>query len=232
MRFEKLRGKKKSVHVAEQIIKSARSGDIKPGDKLPSESELAEQTGVSRPSVREALAALRLTEIVKTRAGNGTYFMGLKDEENIRTRLLNTLEKNRHPLQLQEARAAFECGIIKSAVEKFNDEDRCSLEEILDQMTSAAEDEDYETFIEYHKKFHLAIAQATKNVVIEETVAGFKNIMDQRIWKDLERLYYLPEKKEYLEESVSIHSQIFKALKEKDSDGATFLMRRHFERYS
>lgn len=232
MRFEKHEGKKKPLHVADQILKATQEGDIKPGDKLPPENELAELTGVSRASVREALAALRVAEILETRAGDGTYFKGFKNMEDIRTKLLETLSKNRRPLQLQEAREAFEIGIMKSATEKFGMEDEARMRRILNQMEEAAENNNYEKFIEYHKEFHMAIAKATENVVIEETVMGFTEIMDQRLWRDLEQQYYLPKKKEYLEESIEIHTRIFEALAKGDPDHSTKQMRQHFDRYS
>lgn len=71
--FERLVSKKKSEHVVEQILEAIKSGRYGPGDKLPPEEEIAKLTGVSRPSVREALGALRLIGILETKVGDGTY---------------------------------------------------------------------------------------------------------------------------------------------------------------
>jgi len=68
--FETLVSKKKSEHVVEQILDAIKSGRYGPGDKLPPEDEIAEQTGVSRSSVREALESvpkLIVREVVQQR---------------------------------------------------------------------------------------------------------------------------------------------------------------------
>ena len=73
MPFVKVRTKKKSDCIAEQILTAIHGGIYQMGDKLPSEQEMAEKTGTSRASVREALSALRLAGIVESITGNGIY---------------------------------------------------------------------------------------------------------------------------------------------------------------
>lgn len=231
MDLEKIEEKRKSVHVADQIVKAAESGDLEPGEKLPSENQLAKKIGVSRSSVREALAALRLVGIVKTKAGDGSYFTGLKEEDQIREGLFRILSKYRRPLQLQEARRAFECGIVGLAAEKFDREYEEEMSEIFQEMKSAVEKENYEKYIDHHKRFHLLIARSTENEVIEGTEDRFEDLMEEKVWKSLEKKYYLPRKAEYLEESLNIHRRIFRALSENDPELATKRMREHFTRY-
>lgn len=231
MDLEKLEEKRKSVHVADQIVNAAESGDLEPGDKLPSEKKMAEEIGVSRSSIREALAALRLVGIVKTKAGDGSYFTGLKEKEQIRKGLFHILSKYRRPLQLQEARRAFECGIVSLAAEKFDERDKKEMKQNIQNMKSAVADEDYEKFIDFHKRFHLLIASSTENEIIKLTEARFEDFMEEKIWKNLEKEYYLPRKLKYLKESLNIHERIYKALSEKDPQTATRRMREHFKRY-
>ena len=76
--LEKLESKKKSVYVVEQLLDAIDKGVYSLGDKLPSEQVIVEQTGVSRPSVREALGALRLVGVLETRMGDGTYVKSTK----------------------------------------------------------------------------------------------------------------------------------------------------------
>ena len=70
--FKKLEHKKKREYVASQIMEAIRNGTFKVGDKLPSEQAMAESIGVSRPSIREALGALRIVGIIETINGVGT----------------------------------------------------------------------------------------------------------------------------------------------------------------
>ena len=70
--FRKLQHKKRSAHVVEEVLHAISTGLYTVGDKLPSEQEIAELTGVSRPSVREALGVLRFVGILETKVGDGT----------------------------------------------------------------------------------------------------------------------------------------------------------------
>ena len=70
--FKKLEYKKIREYVASQIMEAIRNGEFKVGDKLPSEQAMAESIGVSRPSIREALCALRIVGIIETVNGVGT----------------------------------------------------------------------------------------------------------------------------------------------------------------
>lgn len=75
MPFEKVRPRKVSAIAAEQIVAAINRGDYPVGSKLPSEFELAEQMGVSRPSIREALSALEAMSIIESRPGSGNYVL-------------------------------------------------------------------------------------------------------------------------------------------------------------
>jgi len=231
MPFEKIPETNRPKHVVDQILKSVQDGSIKPGDKLPAESSLAELTGVGRTSVREALAALRLMGVVETKVGDGTYVRRISNLDVIKKEINRTIKESQEVFQLQEARAAFECGIIRLAATRLDEKDIESFERVLNKMRQAAKASDYEDFVKHHKAFHYCIAKSAKNTVIEETVLNFLKIMEKEGWRDLERQYYLPGTYEYLNESVKIHSAIFQALRQRDAALATELMQKHFVRY-
>jgi len=71
MRFSRVQSRKVSAIAAEQIVDAIHRGDFPVGSRLPSEFELAEQMGVSRPSIREALSALQAMAIIESRPGSG-----------------------------------------------------------------------------------------------------------------------------------------------------------------
>ena len=231
MPFERLGETNRPTYVVDQILSSIGDGTLGPGERLPSEAKLAELTGVGRTSVREALAALRLMGVVETKVGNGTYVRTVPDLDAIRGEISETIKKSEEVFQLQEARAAFECGIIRLAAERLGSKDVKSFETVLTNMRQAAEASCYEDFVKHHKAFHLLIAKSTENAVIEETELSFLKIMEQEGWRDVERQYYLPGTEEFLSESVKIHESIFHALRQKDAALATQLMQQHFERY-
>jgi len=231
MSFERLAETNRPRHVVDQILSSIGDGTLGPGERLPSEVKLAELTGVGRTSVREALAALRLMGVVETKVGDGTYVRTVPDLDAIRGEISETIKKSEEVFQLQEARAAFECGIIRLAAERLGSKAIKSFETVLANMKQAAEASCYEDFVKHHKAFHLLIAKSTENAVIEETALSFLKIMEKEGWRDLERQYYLPGTDEFLKESVEIHSAIFDALRQQDEALATELMQKHFVRY-
>ena len=73
--FAKVRPKKISAIVAEQIVAAIKQGIYPLASKLPSEFELAERMGVSRPSIREALSALRAVGLIESKSGSGNYVL-------------------------------------------------------------------------------------------------------------------------------------------------------------
>jgi GntR family transcriptional regulator, transcriptional repressor for pyruvate dehydrogenase complex len=75
MPFERVRPRKVSAIAAEQIVEAIQRGDFPVGGRLPSEFELAEQMGVSRPSIREALSALQAMALIESRPGSGNYVL-------------------------------------------------------------------------------------------------------------------------------------------------------------
>ena len=73
------------MKVVDQIVKMIKEGKLSPGSQLPSERAIAEQMGISRPTVREAVAALEVVGLVETRSGQGTFVKG-GDLENLKVR--------------------------------------------------------------------------------------------------------------------------------------------------
>src|SRR6056297_267610 len=159
--FVKLEERRKPLHVANQLVSAIKSGEYEIGDRLPTEEELAEKTGVSRASVREALAALRLGGLIRTKVGKGTFVEQVPIQDDLRDRIRNLLVDNPKPLELQEARAAFEVGVVEVAARKISKEDEKNIEGTLEEMDSAAEEDNYQAFLNLHKQFHLQIAKAT-----------------------------------------------------------------------
>ncbi|MFP4135905.1 MAG: FadR/GntR family transcriptional regulator [Candidatus Acetothermia bacterium] len=231
-KFEKLEESQKPLHVAKQLLEAIREGDFEKGDRLPTEEELAEKTGVSRASVREALSALRLGGIIRTEAGKGTFVENVPTEDDLKERILNILAENPKPLKLQEARSAFEVGVVEIAARKFSLRDERQLGNLLEEMKSAANADEYERFLEYHKRFHFGIAKAAKNEVIEEAMKNFQDVMNRRVWRKLERKQYLPDQRDYLLESYGVHRGIYAAMREGNPALARRRLKDHFEKYA
>jgi GntR family transcriptional regulator, transcriptional repressor for pyruvate dehydrogenase complex len=109
--------------ITQRIISLIREEHLKPGDKLPPERELASMMQVSRPSLREALRALSLLNIIEIRQGDGTYVSSLTLELLIEPLDLILMLDHSTIQQLFEARKKLEVGIAALAAERITTEE-------------------------------------------------------------------------------------------------------------
>lgn len=228
MDIEKLDNRvERSKFVLEQIIGEIKKDGFEIGDKLPSEKELAEFTGVSRTSVREALAVLRLTGVAKSKPGKGTYIK--KKPGRVFDQALSILQNSASPAEMLEARAAIEGGITQLAVEMSDDSDVVRLERVLKEMPTAIEETNCEEFLsEKNKRFHLTIAEATKNTAVKKVMDSVLSYMEESLWLEERRCFY--EKNGHLlKKSFNLHLNIFEAFKSGDKQAIRERVKDHFD---
>ncbi len=106
-----------------------RNGELNAGQKLPPERIIAEQLGVSRPSVREAISALQIVGILETRPGDGTYVSRSSAMDELTQQAMSVLEQSDSPYEILQARKALEIGVIRLAIEMASDDDLLKIKE-------------------------------------------------------------------------------------------------------
>ncbi len=151
--------------IVEQIEGRILEGNLKVGDQLPSERELAEQFAVSRIAVREAVKALREKGLVEIRPGRGTFITN--GTQGVVRRSLDMLMKfgtEDGSSGLVEVREILEPEIAALAATRIADEQITAMQEAVRIMDTALND--VEVFVEADLGFHLALAQATQNPII------------------------------------------------------------------
>ena len=166
MAFAKLPSKKKSEHVAEQILQAIRAGEYKVGDRLPAEHVIAQMTGVSRPAVREALGALRLLGILDSRTGSGTYIRSVVDQPEVHS----LLASSRNPFEALEARAYIEPVAARLAMGLQNHEQIELVRKDLLEMKAANSRGDLEAVYRADTTFHRHIGEASGNTLLSDFV--------------------------------------------------------------
>lgn len=209
--------------VVEQISSSIRQGLLKPGEKLPTESSMMAQHGVSRTVVREAISHLQASGLVQTRHGIGTFVLepapssGLGiDAESILTL--------RDVLSILELRIGVETETAGLAAVRRSEEQvkdlGIALGEMIDAMAvgrSAAEAD---------KRFHLLIAQATGNRYFADILAQLGNAIIPRA--RLNTVALEQDKPANFNERVSReHDDIYRAIERRDPEAARAAMRTH-----
>jgi GntR family transcriptional repressor for pyruvate dehydrogenase complex len=202
-----------------QIEESVQKGDLKVGDQLPAERELAEQFGVSRTAVREAVKALREKGIVEAFPGRGTFITN-GTSHGIR-QSLDRMVKNGQPdgfAFLVEVREILEPEIASLAATRAQEEDLVAMREAVSVMDSARQDPD--AYIEADLDFHLSLAEAAANPLILSLIDSIVGILrEQRI--GIFRVEGGPERGQYH------HKRILNAIEHRDPQGARDAMKAH-----
>jgi len=228
MAFEKVRPRKVTSIAAEQVVEAIKNGDYPVGSKLPSEFELAEQMGVSRPSIREALSALQAMEIIESRPGSGNFVLRCpsSSEEEDTVLLIETEAGCR---DVMDARQALEPPVAALVAANRVPGIVATLRAILDEMRTHALNDDYESYIDADKKFHLAIANAAGNSLVTAALKPLLDTMEQRVYREFTRQYYLKNKDD-LGHVVDLHKEILDAIVDGDSETAFSRMVEHWTR--
>ena len=230
MTFDKFDSTKKSNFVLDQILQEIHSQRYEVGDCIPTEGKLAEEMGVSRTSVREALAALRLVGVVTSKPGQGTFISKKlsKENGNLKEEALSVLNENTSPDEMFELRETIEGPIAVLAMEKMTDSDLRQLKDVLDRMTEATKSGNKEKYFNMNTKFHLLVAKGTHNKALKNIMESTLSYMNEDLWKE-EREYYFQENDAKLSRCLQIHKNIFNALKNEDKPTLLEEIDNHFE---
>jgi GntR family transcriptional repressor for pyruvate dehydrogenase complex len=170
--------------LAERIKDRIVNDKLKVGDRLPNEYELAEQYGVSRTVVREAMKTLAKEGLVQVRPGRGTFVVsGLHQAVKDSINSLLLLDKSEDWHELIEVRELLEPGIAFLAAERAEAEDIVCLQKAVEIMDSAMNDS--EAYIAADNNFHQTLARATRNeilVTLVEPIVGLLTVQRKRIF--------------------------------------------------
>jgi len=205
--------------IVQQIEDSILKGELKEGDQLPAERELALQFGVSRTAVREAVKTLREKGLVEAYPGRGTFITS-RTSDSIRQGFDRMLRRG-HPegtAHLTEVREILEPEIVALAAQRADEEMLSAMRDAIAVMDAARQDP--EAFIEGDLDFHLALAEAAANPLILLLIDSIVGLLrENRL-----RTYYVeggPERGQYH------HKRILRAIEHRDSQGAREAMREH-----
>ena len=150
--------------IAARLLALIEAEQLRPGDKLPPERELAAEMHVSRPVLREALRALAIMNVVEIRQGAGTYITALEPQ-----RLVSHLDFvfSKDPValnQVLEARRVVETGNVRLAAQRITPDELADLAALLRQLRAAVDDA--ERFAELDIAFHDAVCDAAGNFLL------------------------------------------------------------------
>jgi GntR family transcriptional regulator, transcriptional repressor for pyruvate dehydrogenase complex len=166
----------------ERIKEMIVSGELRPGDRLPKEADLAERLGLSRNSLREAVRALSLIRVLDVRHGDGTYVTSLQPEVLLDTvGFVVDLHREDSVLHLLEVRRILEPAATAMAAHKMTDDQLASLGMLVDSVGAAA---DLDDLIASDLEFHRRIAIGSGNPVLASLIESLSApTLRARVWR-------------------------------------------------
>lgn len=214
--------RRRYLQIADQLARSIQSESMQAGDRLPSERELASRFDVSRQTVREALIALEVAGAVQIRLGSGVYV-----QTPGAAGTMPEYEDAPGPLEILEARKIFESEAAALAAERVGNEELQQLKERLRLMKEAANRGATEETENHDRKFHIAIAEASRNSAIATTVAYLWTLRSK---SEISRFFHDKARKHGSKPNIDDHRAILKALTQRDPDAARTAMKNHIGR--
>ncbi|HEV7896256.1 MAG TPA: FadR/GntR family transcriptional regulator [Planosporangium sp.] len=168
----------------ERIKEMIVSGQLRPGDRLPKEADLANRLGLSRNSLREAVRALSLVRVLDVRQGDGTYVTSLKPELLLdAVSFLADFHRDDSLLHLLEVRRILEPAASAMAAQVMSDEAIGDLGKVLEELD---DDADIERLIATDLEFHRRIAVGSGNPVLASLIDNLSvPTVRARIWRGI-----------------------------------------------
>ncbi|MGO3884927.1 MAG: FadR/GntR family transcriptional regulator [Mycetocola sp.] len=204
--------------VAKQLTGLLTAGDLAPGSRLPPERQLAEELGVGRSAVREALAALEILGIVTVRPGSGTYLRDSTSELLPTTLSWGLMLSANRTAELAQVRGGLEIQAARLAAENASDEEITLLGSYITAMEESTAD--VAAFIEADARFHLQLASSSGNVVLRDLLQSIRSLL--RVWVDRGL-----RTTEQAEDALAEHRLVYDAIAAHDGDLAEQTMRDH-----
>lgn len=193
-------------------------GQLKPGDRLPTERELAAELGVSRPSVRSALQQLGAMGLVKARRRAGTFIQtGPPALDSQPLKLMAAL----HDLpseEIFEARGALEVFAAGLAARRATAEQRLAMADTITAMFASLDDP--QVFLLHDVRFHQRVAAGANNAVVSALVDMVAALVYERRHQTIERA-------SDLREAAEMHQRVYDAIRRRNAAAARAAMAEH-----
>lgn len=206
--------------VAKRLLGYLTSGELEPGQRLPSERDLAARFQVGRSAVREAIAALDLLGIIIVRQGSGTYLNSVSTDLLPQVLDWGLMLGRPQTLDLVEARRHLEVVIGTLAATRISPEGVERLAATLEAMRQSGDDK--ERFVEADIAFHLEVAKIANNSVLSDILHSIRALL--RVW--ITRAVSVSGQ---IEQTLAEHTAIYHAISAGDADAAAAAMEKHME---
>ncbi|MCX7788983.1 MAG: FadR family transcriptional regulator [Spirochaetes bacterium] len=218
MRFKRIEKRSVTEEIIEYLKNEILNQTLKPGERLPSEENLAKQLGVGRGTVRETLRVLLYLGLIERR-GKATYISFSANAQSIPSDFLQRVHKHEDVMKMIEVRKIIEPQAAELAAERGGQEKVDKIERCLQEMEKNLEN--IEDFIRCDNEFHLAVFEATENPILLEIIRSLQMIMRKN------QAIILRNSETIKPRSFGYHKELCKAIKEGNDQKAREVMEQH-----
>lgn len=209
-------------NVIDYFKKKIIEGELRPGEKLPPEREIAERLNVSRNSVREAIRIMDMTGVISSQQGSGNYITCEFQKSLAETMTMMFAMDQINYRQISQIRQALECLALSLAIEYASEEQIKAMEALVKELDKSMDDEKNAML---DKKIHFTLAQASGNILVLDFLEACSGVIDAFIHDMREEILRTEERKNLLNE---YHKKLVEALKEKDEKKGIDALEHHF----
>ena len=221
--FSNLNSEKNGTTAEEVVVRlrdMIHNGELSPGDRLPPERDLAKLLGVSRPTLRAGIRSLATVGILQSRQGAGTFVAERHESPTLDSsplRMLSALHGFTSD-EMFEARLALEMSIAGMAAERATSEQMTLMAEEITGMYASLDDP--EQYLVHDMQFHQTIAAASNNRILTSLMNMVATILFDSRSKTVSRA-------RDLKQSAEQHHNIYRAMREHDTEAARRAMNDH-----
>ncbi len=208
--------------VIDYFKKKIMDGELRPGEKLPPERDIAEQLNVSRNSVREAIRIMDMTGVISSQQGSGNYITCEFQKSLAETMTMMFAMDQINYKQISQIRQALERLAFSLAIECASKEQIAEMEEAVKELDQSGDDEKN---VVLDKKIHFTLAQSSGNILVLDFLEACSGVIDMFIKDVREKLLRTGVTKDRLNQC---HRALVEALKEKDEEKGLEALEEHF----
>lgn len=205
--------------VIEYLQRQIINGELKPGDRLPSQDVFARQLGVSRVTLREALKALNSLGLVTIKQGGGT-FINPVNRDFLFKPMLPLILMNENVMEIIEARIYVELGTVQLCSQNRSQEDMKEMARTLEEMEKSLNQKDTALFTSSDLQFHLLIGKSSGNTIL----AKFLELIQDILYRQQELFNAVAKIRR---QSFVDHQEILSHIQTQDLEGARQAMLHH-----
>jgi GntR family transcriptional repressor for pyruvate dehydrogenase complex len=211
---------KTSHEVVTQLREMIHRGELRAGDRLPPERDLAKLLGVSRPTLRAGIRSLAAVGVLESRQGAGTFVVKSDGPPELDSSSLTMMASLRGftNTEMFEARRALEMAIASLAAGRATGEQLASLAEEMAGMYASLDEP--EQYLLHDMRFHQMVAASSGNRIL----TALMNMVATTLF-DVRR--QTVNQAHDLKESAEMHRRIYRAIRDRDSEAAAAAMRDH-----